>query len=99
MATRVTDGARRERHEKRETLFSSRAAALCSRFSQLPRSRARALEKERLLAVSYLLFFIKGNSSTERDHHTYKYCKPQVQGASTLEGPLEEPISESAQLP
>ena len=43
MATRVTDGARRERHEKRETLFSSRAAALVSRFSQLPRSRARTL--------------------------------------------------------
>ena len=43
MATRVTDGARRERHEKRETLFSSRADALVSRFSQLPRSRARAL--------------------------------------------------------
>ena len=43
MATRVTDGARRKRHEKRETLFSSRAAALVSRFSQLPRSRARAL--------------------------------------------------------
>ena len=37
MATRVTDGA------KRETLFSSRAAALVSRVSRLRRSRARAL--------------------------------------------------------
>ena len=37
MATRVTDGARRERP------FSSRAAALVSRVSRLRRSRARAL--------------------------------------------------------
>ena len=57
MATRVTDGARRERHEKRETtrkarenglsrssdFFSSRAAALVSCVSRLRRSRARAL--------------------------------------------------------
>ena len=38
MATRVTDGARRERHS-----LSSRAAALVSRVSRLRRSRARAL--------------------------------------------------------
>ena len=43
MATRVTEGARRERHEKRESLFSSWAAALVSRVSRLRRSRARAL--------------------------------------------------------
>ena len=43
MATRVTEGARRERHEKRESLFSSLAAALVSRVSRLRRSRARAL--------------------------------------------------------
>ena len=44
MATRVTENARRERHEKRETLFfSSRSAALVSRISRLRRSRARAL--------------------------------------------------------
>ena len=35
MATRVTDGARRERHS-----LSSRAAALVSRVSRLRRSRA-----------------------------------------------------------
>ena len=34
MATRVTDGARRERHKKGD-LFSSRAAALVSRVSRL----------------------------------------------------------------
>ena len=43
MATRVTEGARRERHEKRESLFSSRAPALVSRVSRLRLSRARAL--------------------------------------------------------
>ena len=37
MATRVTDGARRE------SLFSSRATALVSRVSRVRRSRARAL--------------------------------------------------------
>ena len=43
MTTRVTEGARRERHEKRESLFSSRAAALVSRGLRLRRSRTRAL--------------------------------------------------------
>ena len=42
MATRVTDGAGRERHEK-VSLFSFRAFALVSRVSRLRRSRARAL--------------------------------------------------------
>ena len=51
MATRVTDGSRRERHS-----LSSRAAALVSRVSRLRRSRActpltKSDEKERLLAV------------------------------------------------
>ena len=54
MATRETDGARWERHEKRETTGKARenglsrssdclAAALVSRISRLRRSRARAL--------------------------------------------------------
>ena len=46
MATRVTDGARRERHS-----LSSRAAALVSLVSRLRRSRARALPLLNLLAV------------------------------------------------
>ena len=51
MTTRVTDGARRERHS-----LSSRAAALVSRVSRLRRSRActpltKSEEKDRLLAV------------------------------------------------
>ena len=53
MVTRVTDGARRERHE---ALFSSRAAALVSRLAASPLPRAcialtKSEEKERLLAV------------------------------------------------
>ena len=44
MATRVTEGARRERHEKeRLFFFSSRSALLVSHVSRLRRSRARAL--------------------------------------------------------
>ena len=43
MATRVTEGARRERHEKERLSFSSRSAPLVSHFSRLRRSRARAL--------------------------------------------------------
>ena len=38
MVMRLTDGARREKHEV--SLFSSRAAALVSRVSRLRRSRA-----------------------------------------------------------
>ena len=64
MATRVTEGAGRERHENRETLFSSRAAALVSRFSQLPRSRARALlslnlKKKRDCSQSSIYYFLQ----------------------------------------
>ena len=58
MTTRVIEGARWERHEKRDILFSSRAAALVSRVSRLRRSLERACtpltkseEKVRLLAV------------------------------------------------
>ena len=43
MATRVTEGARRERHEKERPSFSSRSAPLVSHVSRLRRSRARAL--------------------------------------------------------
>ena len=43
MATRVTEGARRERHEKERLSFSSRSAPLVSHVSRLRRSRARAL--------------------------------------------------------
>ena len=64
MITRVTEGARRERDDKREvSLFSFRAAALVSRVSLLRRSTlARACTpltksegKERLLAVYFVL--------------------------------------------
>ena len=56
MTTHVTEGARRERHDK---IVSSRAAALVSRVSRLRRPTvARAFipltkseEKERLLSV------------------------------------------------
>ena len=47
MATRVTVGARRERHS-----LSSRAAALVSRVSRLRRSRARALPLQNLTKKS-----------------------------------------------
>ena len=43
MATRVTEGARWERHEKERLSFSSRSAPLVSHVSRLRRSRARAL--------------------------------------------------------
>ena len=56
MVTRVTDGARRERHS-----LSSRATALVSRFLRLRRSRARALPllnlKERETARSLPSWF------------------------------------------
>ena len=57
MTTRVTEGARRERHNKRDTLFFLlRAAALVSRVFTAKRSRActpltKSDEKERLFAV------------------------------------------------
>ena len=61
MATRVTAGARRERHEKRDSLFSSRAAALVSRVSRLRRSRERAflslnLKKKRDCSQSKMIY-------------------------------------------
>ena len=43
MATRVTEDARQERHEKERLSFSSRSAPLVWHFSRLRRSRARAL--------------------------------------------------------
>ena len=43
MTTRVTEGARRERHKKRAYLFSSWAADLVSRGFAVRRSRASAL--------------------------------------------------------
>ena len=63
MATRVTEGARRERHEKRESLFSSR-------------SRARALfslnlKKKRLLAV----YFLSSVVADSKDGHGLKLEK------------------------
>ena len=61
MTTRVTEGARRERHDKS---FSSRSAALLSRVSGLRRStlaRARALPllnlKKRDCSQSYYIMF------------------------------------------
>ena len=76
MATRVTEGARRERHEKRESLFSSLAAALVSRVSRLRRSRARALfslnlKKKRLLAV----YFLSSVAADSKDGHGLKLEK------------------------
>ena len=64
MNTRVTEGARRERHDKRVSLFSSRAAALVSRVSRPLRSTlagafislTKSEEKERLLAVYFAPF-------------------------------------------
>ena len=64
MTTRVTEGARRERHDERVSLFSSRAAALVSRVSRLLRSTlagaciylTKSAEKESLLAVYFAPF-------------------------------------------
>ena len=49
MATRVTDGARRERHKKGD-LFSSRAAALVSRVSRLASRVSRLASRVSRLA-------------------------------------------------
>ena len=56
MATRVTDGARRERHEKRDSFFFSGCRPRFARLAASPLPRAcialtKSEEKERLLAV------------------------------------------------
>ena len=78
MATRVTDGARRERHEKRGC--RPRFARLAA--SPLPRAcialRTKSEEKERLLAVTSTLFFFfqrDGESFLSEPDFRGKYSK------------------------
>ena len=58
MTTGVSEGARRERHEKREC-FSSRAADLASRVSRHP--RARSLPKSDVTRDDSQLFAVHAN--------------------------------------
>ena len=103
MATRVTDGARRERHEKRESGCHPRFARLAA--SPLPRARialTKSEEKERLLAVNFYIYCQKVSNATVYIHVSgdiscsYPFCQRKFQSqnefaSSTLKHHLENP--------